>query len=255
MAQRPATLLEFLRRDFPYLADHEAAVRGGRVLVDRVIRLNPAFRVRRGAHVTMAPDQPLRGEAKLRAALERFDVPVRDRIALDVGASAGGFTRVLLEYGAARVYAVDAGHGQLLGSLRQDSRVVNLEATNVGVLSPDLVREPVEVVTVDVSYLSLRAAVEQVERVRIAAGAHLIGLVKPMFELRLPEAPDDDVRLAQALARAEEGITGSGWHVLGSMHSPVLGAHGARELLVHARRRDAPSPVDRASWATGDVSR
>ncbi len=77
---------------------------------------------------------PLRGEAKLRAALAAFDVRVTGRVCLDVGAAAGGFTRVLLEAGASRVYAVDAGFGQLLGSLRQDPRVVNLEATNVAAL-------------------------------------------------------------------------------------------------------------------------
>ena len=94
--------------------------------------------MRRPRH-TCAPDllathAPLRGEAKLRAALAGFDVRAAGRVCLDLGAAAGGFTRVLLEAGAARVYAVDAGFGQLLGSLRQDPRVVNLEATNVAAL-------------------------------------------------------------------------------------------------------------------------
>ena len=249
--KRPATLLDLLRRDFAHIADHEAAVRGGKVQVDRVVRLNPAFRVRPGAHVSVADDQPLRGEAKLRAAIARFDVAVEGRIALDVGASAGGFTRVLLELGAARVYAVDAGHGQLLGSLRQDSRVVNLEATNLGTLTPDHVPDAIELFTVDVSYLSLSAAVEQLGRVRCADGAQLVGLVKPMFELRLASAPDDDERVAEALARAEEGIMRAGWEVLGAMHSPVRGAHGAREMLVYARRSDRTGEVA----ATGGASR
>jgi len=245
----PRTLLDVLRLDFPHLADHEAAVRTGKVRVDRVVRLNPAFRVRPGAHVAVADDQPLRGEAKLRAAIERFDVAVAGRVALDVGASAGGFTRVLLERGAARVYAVDAGHGQLLGSLRQDPRVVNLEATNLGVLTTKHVPDPIELFTVDVSYLALSAAVEQLGRVRCAAGAHLVGLVKPMFELRLAEAPDDDESVARALARAEAGITREGWEVLGAMDSPVRGAHGAREMLVFARRGvEGVTP-------TGDASR
>ena len=104
---------------------------------------------------------------------------------LDLGAAAGGFTRVLLESGAARVYAVDAGFGQLLGSLRQDPRVVNLEATNVAALDTHLIPEPIEVVTIDVSYLALAAAVAQLDRITIVPGADLIGLVKPMFELRL----------------------------------------------------------------------
>ena len=249
----PRTLLDVLRRDFPHVDDHEEAVRRGKVRVDRVVRLNPAFRMRPGAHVVVAEDQPLRGEAKLRAALEHFGVIVAHRIALDVGASAGGFTRVLLEYGAARVYAVDAGHGQLLGSLRLDPRVVNLEATNLGVLTPAHVPDAVELFTVDVSYLSLSAAVAQLERVRIADGAQLVGLVKPMFELRLPEAPDDDARVQKARERAEEGIGRAGWEVKGAMPSPVQGAHGAREMLVYARRlpgigaQERPSPTGGAS--------
>jgi 23S rRNA (cytidine1920-2'-O)/16S rRNA (cytidine1409-2'-O)-methyltransferase len=103
--------------------------------------------------------QPLAGEAKLRAALAAFAPAVQGRIALDVGAAAGGFTRVLLEAGARRVYAVDAGFGQLLGSLRQDPRVVNLERTNLGVLDAALVPDPIELVTIDVSYISLASAV------------------------------------------------------------------------------------------------
>lgn len=240
--RKAATVLaDVLRRDFPDLVDPDAAIRSGKVAVDRVVRLNPAFRVRPGAHVSVSGELSLRGEAKLRAALGRFSVPVEGRIALDVGASAGGFTRVLLERGAARVYAVDAGHGQLLGSLRADARVVNLESTNVGVLTPRLVPDTVEVVTVDVSYLSLTAAAEQVNRVALATEADLIGLVKPMFELRRATAPEDDESIEEARRAAVAGIESAGWQVRGWMHSPVRGAHGARELLVWARRCQ-PSP-------------
>jgi len=179
---------------------------------------------------------PLRGEAKLRAALERFDVPVRGRVCLDLGAAAGGFTRVLLEADAARVYAVDAGFGQLLGSLRQDPRVVNLEATNVARLDTKLVPAPIEVVTVDVSYLALAAAVAQLDRIELAAGADLIGLVKPMFELRLATAPADPSVVEEATRRACAGIEAAGWRVIATMPSPVRGGRGAVEALVHARR-------------------
>ena len=157
------------------------------------------------------------------------------RIALDVGAAAGGFTTVLLERGAVRVYAVDAGHGQLLGSLRQDPRVVNLEATNVAELSARLVPDAIEVVTVDVSYLSLSAAVAQLGALPIAPGADLVGLVKPMFELRLERDPPDTERVAEAGRVAAGGVARAGWQVLGVIPSPVRGARGARELLLHAR--------------------
>jgi len=160
---------------------------------------------------------------------------VAGRVAIDVGASAGGFTRVLLEAGARRVYAVDAGHGQLLGSLRQDPRVVNLERTNLGELDRARVPDPIEAVTIDVSYLALARAVPQLARIELAAGADLIALVKPMFELGLAAPPPDD-RLAEALARAEAGVRAAGWDVLASIESPVRGQGGAVELLLHARR-------------------
>ncbi len=191
---------------------------------------------RAGAPDTVTPPPPLRGEAKLRSALQRFTVPVEGRVCLDLGAAAGGFTRVLLESGAARVYAVDAGFGQLLGSLRQDPRVVNLEATNVGRLDTRLVPDPIEVVTIDVSYLALAAAVAQLDRIEIATGADLVGLVKPMFELRLATAPVDPERVDEATRRASEGIEAAGWRVIGTMPSPVVGARGAVEALIHARR-------------------
>jgi 23S rRNA (cytidine1920-2'-O)/16S rRNA (cytidine1409-2'-O)-methyltransferase len=163
-------------------------------------------------------------------------VVVQGRTCLDLGAAAGGFTRVLLEAGAARVYAVDVGHGQLLGSLQQEPRVINLEATNVSALNTSVIPEPIEVVTIDVSYLALAAAVAQLDRIGIAPDADLIGLVKPMFELRLGTAPTDAESVVAATTRAVEGIESCGWQVLATMPSPVLGGRGAVEALLHARR-------------------
>jgi 23S rRNA (cytidine1920-2'-O)/16S rRNA (cytidine1409-2'-O)-methyltransferase len=184
----------------------------------------------------LPPRRPLRGEAKLEAALRHFRIDVSGTCALDVGAAAGGFVSVLLRFGARLVYAVDAGHGQLLGSLRQDPRVVNLEATNVAELTTALVPEVIDVVTVDVSYLSLASAVAQLDRVRFAPGAELVGLVKPMFELRRSTAPVDDPSVEAAAQRAVAGVAAAGWQVIGVHPSPVSGARGAREVLLHARR-------------------
>jgi 23S rRNA (cytidine1920-2'-O)/16S rRNA (cytidine1409-2'-O)-methyltransferase len=142
----------------------------------------------------------------------------------------------LLTEGARRVYAVDAGHGQLLGSLRQDPRVVNLEATNLGSLNRLLVPEPIELITLDLSYLSVAAAVPQLDRVEVAADADLVALVKPMFELHLPRPPEDREKLEAARAAAIEGIEAAGWTVQTSIKSPVLGSRGAVEFFVHARR-------------------
>lgn len=175
-----------------------------------------------------AEQKPLRGEAKLEAALAAFAVDVRGRVALDAGASTGGFTRTLLRHGARRVHAVDAGHGQLLGSLRQDPRVVNLERTNLGEV---VIPERIELVTLDLSYLPLADAVPQLDRVDVVGD--LIALVKPQFELRLAAPPADP---RPALDAAVAGIERAGWHVRDTIESPVRGAHGSVEYLVFATR-------------------
>jgi len=220
--------------------DPDEAIRSGSILVDGFVATNPATLVGAGASVALrrGDDPPLRGEAKLSAAIDRFAVPVAGRVALDVGASAGGFTRVLLRRGARRVYSVDAGHGQLLGSLRQDLRVVSLERTNLADLDDSLVPDEVGVVTVDVSYVSLAAAVPQVgRRIRLERRADLIALVKPQFELGLARPPTSADALAEAVESAAVGIAEAGWSVEATIESPVRGSRGSVEFLVHGIRR------------------
>jgi 23S rRNA (cytidine1920-2'-O)/16S rRNA (cytidine1409-2'-O)-methyltransferase len=233
---RLRALREELVRRNPRLDDPDAAIYAGRVLVDGRIVTNPASQVRPGAAIRICVPQPLRGEAKLEAALEVFAVDPRGCVALDAGAAAGGFTRVLLRHGARRVYAVDAGHGQLLGSLRQDPRVVDLEATNLGVLTPEVVPDAVDLVTLDLSYLALADAVPQLDRLRLACEVDAIALVKPQFELGLARPPGDGATIAEAVARARAGFEAAGWCVVGACESPVTGSRGAVEHLLHARR-------------------
>jgi len=230
-----ALLIDAVRERFP---GHDAAglIAAGDVLVDGLPVINPRSRLRAGSSVSLRAATALRGSPKLRAALTAFDVPVAGRVALDIGAAAGGFTTVLLEAGARLVYAVDAGHGQLLGSLRQDARVVNLEAVNVADLDRTRVPLDIEVLVIDVSYLSLTAAVAQLDRISLAPGAALVGLVKPMFELRTATAPSDRASLDPAMRPASAGVTAAGWSVRGSIDSPVTGSRGAREMLLYAVR-------------------
>jgi len=228
--------LDQIRQIRPEASDPESLIRSGQVLVDGRIVTNPASLVRLGALIVVVPPRVLRGEVKLQAALDNFQVPVAGRVALDVGASTGGFTRVLLRAGATRCYAVDAGHGQLLGSLRCDSRVVNLESTNLGDLNRRLVPEIIDVITIDLSYLSLASAVPQLDRIEIACDADLIVLVKPMFELGLPVLPEEGVLLERAVVQAIQGIELSRWQALAQMESSVRGAGGAIEFFLRARR-------------------
>lgn len=226
-----------LRRSHPALADPETAIAQGRVTVDGCVLTNPRSLVRQGAAIALLQEVPLRGEAKLRAALAAFALDAGGRVAVDVGAAAGGFTRVLLAAGAARVYAVDAGHGQLLGSLRQHPRVVVLESTNLGELDATAVPEQVDLITLDLSYLALAVAVPQLERLALAPRTEAIALVKPQFELGLAAPPEQPAQLAEAVARAGAGFATAGWDVLAAIESPVRGRRGAVEFLLHARRR------------------
>jgi 23S rRNA (cytidine1920-2'-O)/16S rRNA (cytidine1409-2'-O)-methyltransferase len=231
-------VLDHLARSRPDLPDPEGSLAAGHVLIDGRVVTNPRSQVRADASVVVKPPKALRGEGKLRAALDGFAVDVTDRVCLDLGASAGGFTRVLLEHGARRVFAVDAGHGQLRGDLRNHSRVVNLERTNLADLSaiPRFAR--IGAVTMDLSYLSVADAVPQVEALRFAGDADLIALVKPMFELGLDAPPEDEPSLRRALALAVAGVQRLPWHVTGTMPSPVTGSKGTYEWLLHARRSD-----------------
>jgi 23S rRNA (cytidine1920-2'-O)/16S rRNA (cytidine1409-2'-O)-methyltransferase len=238
-------LEKHLRITRPDLTDPLSAIVSGLVRVDRRIVTNPRSLVPHDASIVVRAPIVLRGELKLRAALAAFDVGVAGRTALDLGAAAGGFTRALLNAGAHRVYAVDVGHGQLLGSLRQDPRVVTLEATNAAYLDRRRVPDVVDLVTVDLSYLAVAAVVSQLGGIVLAADADLIALVKPMFELGLASAPHDPDVLRRARERAARGAEGAGWHVVAQMKSPVLGRRGAIELLLHARRaaRNSYLPV------------
>lgn len=233
---RPRPLAAVVRDLYPELRDVDAAIAAGEVRVDGAVVTNPRSGVRAGSSVVARPAQQLRGLLKLRAALAAWPVRVAAATALDAGAAAGGFTQALLEAGARRVYAVDAGFGQLLGALRQDPRVVNLERTNLAALDGERVPEPIELVTLDLSYLPLADGVRQLERVELAPGAELVALVKPMFELRRPSAPIDDASLDEAVSRARDGVAAAGWRIVDSMPSPVTGARGAREGFVYARR-------------------
>jgi 23S rRNA (cytidine1920-2'-O)/16S rRNA (cytidine1409-2'-O)-methyltransferase len=234
--QRLRALEQELTRVYPEVQGPRESILRGDVLVDGIVRSNPASLVRRNAAITLRQPRSLRGRTKLAFALQTLDLDVRNRKALDIGAGAGGFTLALLEAGARCVYAVDAGHGQLLGSLRLDPRVVNLEATNLAVLGSRLVPETIDVVTFDLSYLELRDAVPQLAGIHLADDADAVALVKPQFELRRSHLPMSRRDLDDAARLAAEGFTAAGWSIAAVADSPVRGAGGAIELLLHARR-------------------
>ena len=181
-----------------------------------------------------------RGGLKLAHALAEFDVPVGGRIALDVGASTGGFTDVLLAGGAARVYAVDVGHGQLAWKLRQDDRVVVLERTNARYLGHADVPDAVDLIVCDASFIGLETVLPA-PMALAAEKADLIALIKPQFEVGKGRVGKGGVVRDPALheevcARIRGWLDDQpGWCVKGLTESPVLGPEGNKEFLVWAR--------------------
>ena len=182
-----------------------------------------------------------RGGLKLAHGLDAFGIPVRDRTCLDVGASTGGFTDVLLANGAARVWAVDVGRGQLAWKLRNDVRVRVLERTNARYLTAAEVPDPIGLVVCDASFISL-ATVLPAPLALTRPGAHLVALVKPQFEAgrgRVGKGGvvrDPEVRREVCEAVRTWLETLDGWSVLGLEESPVRGPEGNVEYLVAAAR-------------------
>ncbi|HEV7996975.1 MAG TPA: TlyA family RNA methyltransferase [Stellaceae bacterium] len=182
-----------------------------------------------------------RGGVKIAHALDHFGIDVSARIALDIGASTGGFTDVLLARGAQLVYAVDVGHGQLAWKLRHDPRVIVHERLNARSLTREQIPEPVDIIACDASFIGL-AKVLQAPLTLAAAGAALVALVKPQFEAgrehvgKSGVVRDPAIHIAVCERAAEWVGAQPGWTVIGVVESPILGPEGNREFFLHARR-------------------
>ena len=181
-----------------------------------------------------------RGGVKLAHALEHFDLSPQGRICLDIGASTGGFCDVLLHHGAAKVYAVDVGHGQLAWKLRNDSRIVVRERVNARYLDATQIPEPVEVIVCDASFIGLRTVLPASLSLAVP-GAFAVALIKPQFEVGPAIAKGGVVRDAAVHGRVCNEIRAwwselPGWQVIGVEPSPLLGPEGNREFLIAARR-------------------
>jgi 23S rRNA (cytidine1920-2'-O)/16S rRNA (cytidine1409-2'-O)-methyltransferase len=182
-----------------------------------------------------------RGGLKLAHGLAHFSIDAADKVALDIGASTGGFTDVLLRGGARRVYAVDVGHGQLAWALRQDDRVVVLERVNARHLSAAQIPEPVELIVCDASFIGLELVLPPALALA-APGAALVALIKPQFEVGKGRVGKGGVVRDPALheevcARIAAWLGAQpGWAVLGVTESPIRGPEGNIEFSIGARR-------------------
>ncbi|MGB6702537.1 TlyA family RNA methyltransferase [Methyloceanibacter sp.] len=217
-------------------------IRLGAVSVDGRPALKPGALIEPGARLMIdqhASPFGTRGGLKLAAALDAFGLDPKGLIALDIGASTGGFTEVLLARGAERVFAVDVGREQLHWKLREDQRVVVLEGTDARALDAAVVGGPVGAIVADVSFISLTKALPAALGLA-APGAWLVALVKPQFEAgREAVGKGGIVRDAQARARAVAEVrafidASPGWKVFAEMPSPIAGGSGNEEVLIGA---------------------
>jgi len=222
-----------------------ALIMAGQVLVDGMVATKAGVTVSVHAEVSLTtPDHPYvgRGGVKLAHALDRLNIVVRNRMVIDIGASTGGFTDVLLQRGATSVAALDVGHGQLAWKLRQDPRVVVLEGINARLLSPTMLPiefRKVQLITIDVSFISLRLILKVVPSF-LRIDSDVIALLKPQFEAGKTEVgrkgvitdPQVHHRVIEEVLTAANEI---GLERIAVTPSPITGAKGNKEFFLHMR--------------------
>ncbi len=224
------------------------AVMAGEVVVNGVLETKPGTFVKSNSEIELRTLKEKRvfvsrGGEKLVKALEEFEIDVRDKAIMDIGASTGGFTDCLLQHGAKRVYAIDVGYGQLAWELRNNPKVVVMERTNVRYLEPGSIPEPCDFATVDVSFISVVKFMRHLLTFLKDDGG-LVILIKPQFEAGRGEVQrggvvrDSDVHIA-TIRRLVQFMEGEGLEVKGLTYSPITGPAGNIEFLVYAIKREA----------------
>jgi 23S rRNA (cytidine1920-2'-O)/16S rRNA (cytidine1409-2'-O)-methyltransferase len=212
------------------------AVKRGAIFVNGLVAGKPAQNVSERSNIE-ARDPALsyasRAALKLEAALNAFGIDPQGLDCLDIGASTGGFTEVLLRRGAAHVTAIDVGHGQMHMRIAGDRRVTAIEGLNARELTQAHLAHPIDLVVCDVSFISVKLALP--EALRLAnAGAKLIALVKPQYEVGKSGDANDPAQQDAVCRDIEEFLRSSGWRIQGSMPSPIAGGDGQKEFLIGA---------------------
>jgi 23S rRNA (cytidine1920-2'-O)/16S rRNA (cytidine1409-2'-O)-methyltransferase len=220
----------------------QSLVLAAKVLVNGRILTKAGQRVAEDSEIRIIGDAipyVSRGGLKLEHAIRSFSIEVSGWTAMDIGASTGGFTDCLLSFGARRVYAVDVGYGQIAHKLRNDPRVIVLERRNIRYLPAELVPEPIQIATIDTSFISLKLVIPSVLKF-LQAGAVVVALIKPQFEAGRKQASKGagvirDVNIHEEVcASLAEFTVGLGFKIIGIVPSPILGPRGDREFLMAA---------------------
>jgi 23S rRNA (cytidine1920-2'-O)/16S rRNA (cytidine1409-2'-O)-methyltransferase len=221
----------------------QRAVMAGEVRIGEQIASKPSLLIERDAHIATTAPPPFvsRGGLKLAGALDQFAIDVSNKVAVDIGASTGGFTDCLLQRGARKVYAIDVGHGQLAWKIRTDPRVIVLEKTNARNLSPDFLDELSDICVIDASFISLTLLLKSAFSL-IKLNTILLALIKPQFELKRQEVGRGGiVREAELHRKAQSKIAqfveALGHEVIGVLPSVITGTDGNQEFFLCAHKR------------------
>jgi len=217
----------------------KAIILGGNVLVNGLTVDKAGEMVKESASIEVLKKLPYvsRGGIKLEEAIKSFNVSVKDKTAMDVGASTGGFTDCLLQNGAARVYAVDVGYGQFSWRLRNDPRVVLLEKTNIRYLEKNAIKDSIDISTIDVSFISLLKVIPNVLKF-LSPGKEIIALIKPQFEAGRKDVGkggvirDETIR-QDVIGKIRDWAVNMGLDVRGIIKSPITGPKGNIEYLIY----------------------
>lgn len=224
----------------------QALILAGRVVVEGLAQPKAGALVPEAARVSLKESVPFvsRGGEKLAGALDHFSVSPKGKVALDTGASTGGFTHVLLTRGARRVYAVDVGYGQLDATLRNDPRVVVLERVNIRHLPQTAIPEPVDLATLDLSFISLTLVLPKILEF-LAPGGAILALVKPQFEVGKGKVGKggvvrDPLLQQAAVARVAGAAAALSLRLSPAFPSPLKGPKGNQEYFLHLTRQGKP---------------
>lgn len=224
-----------------------AMIMAGEIFVNNRRVDKAGYIVKPGDEVEFRGKQPKfvsRGGLKLEKAIDVFEIDVKDKVCVDIGASTGGFTDCMLKNGAKKVYSIDVGYGQLAWNLRTDGRVVNLERTNIRYLDESLIKEDIEFISVDVSFISLRLVLPKIKNI-LTKESYAVCLIKPQFEAGKEQVGKNGVVRDEAVhKKVIEDIINFTEHemnfeICGLNYSPIKGPQGNIEYLMYIKNVDA----------------